>query len=70
MFTVGTFMENRAHQRVQIFIVWLPSMRSEFEKSAKSVTASDYFKVEFFFSKMALSPPKATALKTAKLLNL
>lgn len=43
VFAVDTFMENQAYQCVQIFIIWLPSRRSESEKSAKSVTSSDYF---------------------------
>lgn len=48
VFAVDTFVENQAYQCVQIFIIWLPLMRSEFEKSAKSVASLDDFKVEFF----------------------
>lgn len=57
MFAVDTFMENQAYQCVQIFIIWLPSMRSEFEKSAKSVTSSDYFKVDFFLKTVLYPKP-------------
>lgn len=49
VFAMDTFVEDQAYKCVQIFIIWLLSMRSGFEKSAKSVTSSDYFKADFFF---------------------
>lgn len=47
IFAVDTFVKNQAYKCVQIFIIWFPSMRSEFQKGAKSVTTSDYFKIDF-----------------------
>lgn len=49
IFVVDTFVENQAFKYVQIFIFWVPKMRSEFQKGAKRVTSSDYFKIDFFF---------------------
>lgn len=40
---VDTFVENQALKCVQIFIFWVPSMRSEFQKGAKRVAPSDCF---------------------------
>lgn len=64
IFAVGTFVANQPYECVQIFIIWVPSIRSELQKGAKSAESfrnhatkkCDCFMIDFFLILYYLKP--------------